>query len=639
MSAMFGIVRLDDQAVAPADIDCMAAAMDYRGPDGYSKWFNGGAGLGQLMLETTAEARYDKLPWREPLSGLVITADARIDNREELLAKLEVKGADTNRTGDSQLILQAYLKWGRRCVDHLVGEFAFAIWNSNDRTLFCARDHLGVKPFYFYKNDKALVFSSAVEGILALDWVPAQVNDARIADYLVPRLERIDKTSTFYQSIYRHPPAHIMTLERSRLATCQYWKMDEFSETRLKDDGEYAEAFHEMMARVILPRLRNVSGVGVSLSGGIDSGAIVGVGRQLMQVNHNDVLHTFSGVSRDDPNCGETQRLANIIAQGGVRATTVCHEQLSEMLDDLMRVPRATTDLFDNEMTLYPAMCIAARSKGVNIMLDGVDDVIMDNVAQYTAYQLRAGRWGDAWREISAISALSDGEISRASLLKDDLRTLVRSPMLVSIKRRMQKQPRIEDLIRSSIVNKELARAVDLPGRLDALRQNWPVRMLSSLRAANAAEINHPFLTVALERYDRIAARYAVEPRHPYMDKRFVEFCLALPWQQKDWRGWPKITLRRCMQGTLPEPSLWQQDRQHLGWRFTTSRLALLRMTVKTQLLGSLDELAAYVDVVKVRDAVTGFLGGKPTMLDEMFTWRALCLILWLRRQEGASCE
>jgi len=639
MSAMFGIVRLDDQAVAPADLDCMAAAMDFRGPDGYGKCCNGTAGLGQLMLETTAEARYDKLPWREPLSGLVITADARIDNRDELLGKLEIKGAAAGRTGDSQLMLLAYLKWGRRCVDHLVGDFAFAIWNSNDRTLFCARDHMGVKPFYFYKSDRALVFSSAVEGILALDWVPGQFNDARIADYLVPRLERIDKTSTFYQNIYRHPPAHVMTLERHRFATYQYWKMDELSETRLKDDGEYAEAFHEMMVRVILPRLRNVSGVGVSLSGGMDSGAIVGVGRQLMQARHNEVLHTFSGVSRDDTNCGETQRLGDIIAQGSVHATTVCHEQLSEMLEDLMRVPYATSDLFDNDMTLYPAMCIAARSKGVNILLDGVDDVVMDNVAQYTAYQFRAGHWGDAWHEISAISALSDGEINRTSLLKDDLRTLVRSPMLVSIKRRMQKQPNIEDLIRSSIVNKELARAVDLAGRLDALRQNWPVRMLPSLRAANVAEINQPFLTVALERYDRIAARYAVEPRHPYMDKRFVEFCLALPWQQKDWRGWPKITLRRCMQGTLPEPSLWQQDQQHLGWRFTTSRLALLRMTIETQLLGPLDDVEHYIDVDKVRDAATRFLKGEPTMLDEMFTWRALCLILWVRRQEGASRE
>ncbi|MCX2980783.1 asparagine synthetase B [Halieaceae bacterium IMCC14734] len=635
MSAMFGIVRFDGGQVNPADMQLMAAAMDYRGPNGEGLWCDGRVGLGHLMLHTTAESLGETLPWQDPFSSLVITADARIDNRPELLAKLNISGSLASATADSQLILLAYRKWGEQCLEHLLGDFSFAIWDEQKKTLFCARDHMGVKPFYYYHSDSAVVFSSAVEGILALDWVPKTLNEPRITDYLLGSLEGIDKTSTFYRHIARHPPAHTLEVNYSgRLSRRQYWQLEDRGELYLATETEYNEAFLEQLNQAIRPRLRSAGDAGVALSGGIDSGAIVAIARQLMPTEYGGKLQTFSGASRDAANCSETRRLLDVIAQGGVEANTVFQDQMAEFEHELSPLLHHTCDPFDNRMSLYPTVCAAAKRAGVRVLLDGVDDVIMDTVEQDTAYMLRSGNWAAVWREHGAIARLSGGDSSRTSLLLDDFRSLLITPALRSLWRKLKTHPSVEQLIEGTILNRQFASDTALPERLETMRLNQPVKMLKSLRCANAAEISQPWLTVALERYERIAARHGVEPRHPYCDKRFVEFCLTLPAAQRDYQGWPKITLRRAMQGKLPEASLWQADGEHLGWSFTQARLAQYRPLIESVLLGDMDDMADYLDIDKVIKAARGTLSGTPAPDQETFTWQALCLTLWVRRQK-----
>ena len=166
MSGIAGIVNLDGSPVDRSEVEALTAQLRRRGPDGEGVWVEGNVGLGHTLLRTTSEPEHQSQP--TSLDGQVwITADARVDDRAELVRKLvasdrsEIRQLGELRSAsDEALILHAYHAWGEACVDHLLGDFAFAIWDGRRRRLFCARDQLGVKPFFFAITGQLLLFSS-----------------------------------------------------------------------------------------------------------------------------------------------------------------------------------------------------------------------------------------------------------------------------------------------------------------------------------------------------------------------------------------------------------------------------------------------------------------------------------------------
>ena len=154
-----------DGRSAVANLERMNSILAHRGPDGAVVWHNGVVGLGHRMLHTTPESLREVLPLVNRGADLVITADARIDNREELIASLDLKHRPAAELADSELILAAYEKWGDHSPEKLLGDFAFVIWDGRQRSLFCARDHFGVKPFYyFYRPGHLFAFASEIKG-------------------------------------------------------------------------------------------------------------------------------------------------------------------------------------------------------------------------------------------------------------------------------------------------------------------------------------------------------------------------------------------------------------------------------------------------------------------------------------------
>jgi asparagine synthase (glutamine-hydrolysing) len=149
MSGICGQFNLDNATVAQADLRAMTSMLELRGPDRTKRWLDGPFGLGHTLLATTPELQFEHQPFTHAESECVITADVRLDNREELLDAFR-RLADRNSTGDAELILLAYLKWGEDCVDRLLGDFAFSIADPRERKLFCARDHFGMRPLYYH---------------------------------------------------------------------------------------------------------------------------------------------------------------------------------------------------------------------------------------------------------------------------------------------------------------------------------------------------------------------------------------------------------------------------------------------------------------------------------------------------------
>ncbi|MEM6753927.1 MAG: lasso peptide isopeptide bond-forming cyclase, partial [Cyanobacteria bacterium P01_C01_bin.38] len=272
MSGIVGIRYLDKRPVDSESISKMIDVLAHRGPDGADIWVDGCVGLGHLMLQTTPESLIEKLPYCNQSGDLAITADARIDNRDELIAALQINNRPADKIVDSELILAAYEKWGEDCPNHLLGDFAFAIWDKRKQILFCARDHMGVKPFYYYYYDNTFVFGSEIKALLCLEEVPRRLNEVRIADYLNLMLE--DKVITSYRGILRLPPAHIMVVSLQGINSKCYWWLDRNREIKLDSDAAYAEEFRKIFTEAVRCRLRSAFPIVSQLSGGLDSSSV-----------------------------------------------------------------------------------------------------------------------------------------------------------------------------------------------------------------------------------------------------------------------------------------------------------------------------------------------------------------------------
>jgi asparagine synthase (glutamine-hydrolysing) len=272
MSGIVGIINTDGQPVDLRLLERMTGYLAFRGPDAQETWSQGPVGLGHTLLRTVDDTRPDCQPLT--LDGQVwIVADARVDGRGELRRKLRSHGcSDLEEATDAELILHSYLVWGEACVRHLIGDFAFAIWDELRRRLFGARDHFGVKPFFYARVGNCLVFSNTLNCLRMHPDVSDKLNDLAIADFLLFDFNQ-DLATTTYADINRVPPAHCLTWQDGVLKKRRYWTLPLEGPLSYARQQDYVDHFTELLAQAVGDRLRT-SRIGVFMSGGLDSSTV-----------------------------------------------------------------------------------------------------------------------------------------------------------------------------------------------------------------------------------------------------------------------------------------------------------------------------------------------------------------------------
>ncbi|MCB0208876.1 MAG: asparagine synthetase B [Anaerolineae bacterium] len=638
MSGLAGIHYFDQRPVAEDDLQRMIASLHHRGPDRSAIWHCGPTGLAHCMLWTTPESLHETLPLVDSGGQLAITADARLDNRTELISALNLIDQPPQTLSDSQLILAAYAKWGDACPAKLIGDFAFVIWDGRRRQLICARDFFGVKPLYYYYGPGIFTFASEIKALLTLPEVPRRLNEARVADYLMERLEEIDKTSTFYQEIYRFPPGQTLVIEGSHCRWQTHFRLDPGAEIRCRSDEEYTAAFLEVFSEAVRCRLRSAYPMASMLSGGLDSSAIVGLARQMVPANGQGRLHTLSAISNEGVHCLETTHTRAVLNQGHVEAHTIRPDQLSQYTAELDETLHHCDDLFDHLIWHVPlSMYLLARRYHLRAVLDGIDGDMVASLSttHHINYLIRAGRWPTAVRE--AMGLQTYGYSARNLLYYNSLSHL--SPYIPAVLKQIRRKfsserDLFQEAIAGTIINPDFARNVNVTSRLQQLYENFDTTHCSTLTEATARFFKAPRLTVGIERYGRIAAQQGVEPRHPLLDTRLVQFCLALPWSQKINRGHTKIILRRAMAGRLPESVCWRTGKEHLGPDFFEAWLQLKRDFINEIMAGQLNRISAYVDISAVRAAYRRCLQANQWTEDGFPVWQAVTLTYWLSRHK-----
>ena len=289
MSGIVGIVNFDG---APVDRDLvtrMTESMVFRGPDALQILVERNVGFGHTMLRTTWEAEDEKQPLT--LDGKIwLTADARIDGRAELTQKLGVSESTNN---DAELILRAYHSWKEQCIDHLIGDFAFAIWDSNEHRLFCARDHFGVKPLYYARTSAdCFIFSNTLNTLRLHPSVSDELHEPAIADYVLFGLNQ-DLASTTFRDIQRVPAGHTLSISKSSLTIRRYWQLT--ADNAKDPDKNCVEQFQQLLTTATKDRLRT-SRIGISMSGGLDSTSLAAITQDLLRDDRRSSIRACTNV-------------------------------------------------------------------------------------------------------------------------------------------------------------------------------------------------------------------------------------------------------------------------------------------------------------------------------------------------------
>jgi asparagine synthase (glutamine-hydrolysing) len=592
------------------------------------------------MLRTTPESLDELLPCEDLSGELVITADARLDNRRELLDHLRPAGLNLGRETDSELILAAYRRWGSRCVDKLLGDFAFAIWDRQKNRLFCARDHFGVKPFYYYLAPSgAFIFATEVKALLALPEVPYELNEVRLGDHLAGVIA--DAGSTFFRAIMRLPAAHTMTVSGGKATQRRYWSFDPARDVRLSSDAEYAEAFRELFTEAVGCRLRSAGPAGSLLSGGLDSSSITCVARNLL-AGHSHPLQTFSTIFDVVPECDERRFINPILFENGIDPHFIqgnqhgpfrCLEQLHAYQDQPPFGPNSAMI-----WSLYEAVGAA----NVRVLLDGHDgDTTVSHGERYLHEVAQAGRWLKLTAELRGITRQQGGstwELLRAFGWRYGVNPFINRHRSLRLARRIYRRAAngpmklAAPLTWSELLNPHFASQINMPERYSAWRQTI-AKTAATEREAHYRHLAHPMQAFALELHDSAAGAFAIEKRYPFWDKRLVEFCLALPADQKLSRGWTRVVLRRAMKGILPPEVQWRRDKMDFVPSLAYGLKVFEREQLEEVIIRNPGALEEYVNLCALRRAYQRFLDqeSESDSWDLFAIWKTVSLASWLK--------
>lgn len=567
MSGICGVVRLDGRAVTNDDVGVLLSRLHQRGPDRSGVHCSGPAGLGHALLATTPEALAEPMPFSHTESGCIITADVRLDNRSELIAALGIdpKG---RVIGDGELILRAYLKWDTACTSHLLGDFAFAIWDARLRRLFAARDHTGMRQLiHHYRQGHIFAFATEADALARHPDIPAEINELRIADYL-EGMESADLTSTFFKGTHRLPPAHAMTLEDGQLKSWRYWHPDPPQRLHLPCNEAYAEALRTVLSQAVTARLRSPEPVGAMLSGGMDSGSVAALGAQVLKQQGAAPLATFSGATRD-PACIESRTIRFAQTIDHIDPHTIYLEDMAEYGEELAHLTWESSEPFDGHMVIIRAVYMAARKAGHKVVLDGVGGDTTLHPDNMIAYHLRHGRIMQAWREAAGERHFWGPSWPTHRNFLTGARQAFMPQALRDLRHKIERGRIARRVDSKSLVAPSLADRIGLKERRAQNKAHVGLRLDGRFDDRRKLAL-HPYIIMGRERYDRVAAQQGIEPRDPFMDRRVIELCLSMPPEQMQQNGWAKFVLREAMAGLMPDGVRWRTGKQHVGGRFGT---------------------------------------------------------------------
>ena len=523
-------------------------------------------------------------------------------------------------------MLEGYRRWGPDAFARFNGAFACAIWDAHEQSLVLARDHLGIKPLFYFLSSQLLIFASEVKGVLADPRCPKRVDETGIAEYLVCHRLLLDSETTFYQGIRRLRPAHVLTVSTATADGRRYWQIDPERQDTHADDDACVEAIRELLVDAVRIRMPDSTRVAAALSGGLDSSSVVCLLDHLNRKERAGTmsLDTFS-FTFDDDEADERELVDVVAAQTGAvhHHLHVLRPELFDELDELIR--RNDGPMLENGILLLWDKKRAVRQRGLDVLFSGLggDELFMGDLT-YFADLLRQGRWRSLYREVRSVHPW-DRSTGKRTSLADLVRSYTIAPLI----------PNWASALRRSHLGRPFPpnwMSRDLVARTGVGRHipRRPPPHFPTLYAQYCYDVfHHEIVSANLPYHDVTSATFAVDTRFPLMDVRLVEALFALPRTWKIHLGAVRMLQKRAMAFVLPKEVLTD----HLKKDFHPTLNRFQRQIYRDQLggpfTGTRQLSGGYVDWGKLETSYRSFVDagvGNPYPL-----WLAVNLERWLR--------
>jgi asparagine synthase (glutamine-hydrolysing) len=559
MSAIAGIIHLKKEPVPFEHGRNIMKGLEKFPADDIQVWHKHNAFIGNHAQWITPESVGEQQPFYDSERQCVITADAIIDNREELFEKLQVERSKQKHMPDSQLILLAYYKWGEESPRHLVGDFAYMIWDVREQTLFGARDFSGSRTLYYYKDDERFAFCTTIMPLFTLPGVKKELNEEWMAEFLAIPLnfESVDPSSTTYKNISQLAPSHSITINEGRIRLSRYcYLMEGKNILKLKSNEEYEEAFRDIFDKAVKSRIRTHHSVGAHLSGGLDSGSVASFAAKELK-KQNKELNTFSYVPVEGfKDWTHKSRVANetpfikatVNHVGNINDQYLSFDERNPFteIDEWLETMETPYKFFENTYWLR-GIYEQAQLNNIGVILNGQRGnwtISWGPALEYYAVLIKKLKWISLYKELNQFSKNIRGKKSKifTAARKKAFPTLT---SLVNFD---------EPFHFPMIINQHFANKTNVFDKLKDHNIDISLSQLPSAYETRKRQFEQLYYWSITGTYGaKFSLRYSVWDRDPTNDLRLIKFCLSVPEDQFVHRGLDRSLVRRATKEYLPD--------------------------------------------------------------------------------------
>ena len=523
----------------------MTDAIAHRGPDGEGAWISQDetVALGHRrlsILDLSVQAN-QPMHWKDKYS---ITFNGEIYNYIELREQLKLKGYQFKTESDTEVILACYEEWQEKCLLHLDGMFAFAMFDHVKKELFCARDRFGEKPFYYSFYNNCFVFASEMKALWAFG-VPREANHKMLYLYLTEDLVEnpLNQNETFYKNIYKLKGSHYFFYRgESQIQEQQYWRID-LNKSLEIDSKQISNHFLELLTKSVKRRLRSDVMVVSSLSGGLDSSSIVALVSELSNQNHTFSAR-FKNFKKDEG------KYIDLVTNQFKTSHHNVDVNEKDLLADLNQLIWHQEEPFQTG-SIYAQWCVykAAKKNNILVMLDGqgADEYLCGYDKDFKFYLKEI--YSDKVASKSFIDAIENNHQYKVKLSSKDQLSLQSHFIYHLLAKSNQKFGRKVP----EGINKEFHQVNHFI--------ESPFKEFSNLKQTLLHEMTNQGLEKLLKFADRNSMAHSVEVRLPFLFHELVEFVFSLKSSALLENGWSKAILRNSVETLLPNEIVRRKDK------------------------------------------------------------------------------
>lgn len=581
-------------------------------------WVSGPTALLYAVEGVGSETSVGAQPTLDRATGSVVVVDGRLDARADLGATL---GVDVGDLTDAELVLAAYRIWGVAAPEHLVGDFAFAIWDSQACRLVVARDPVGARTLYYSEWGGAVRFASTLEQMLSVRGISTEIEREAVARYLYGDF-RPSAGNSYYRHIHCLPGGHTLVADSERrVALRRFWQWPDTPAALRPLTSDDEEQFREVFADAVRDRLRAARDVAVMLSGGLDSGAVASVVGSLHESGGLRPARTYSIVF-------DTERFRRMDERAYSRSIVeryrFRHRELPAddrepfMFFEKWRPVFNEPNFAPFDGTLYLPLA-AARGDGARTMLMGhAGDLVVAAGSRWFTELVSPGSWRELHRQLRGHAHRGGRSEARALATAVLFRLL---PATLQRGAESRRGPRHD-----AWIPRGLRTEFELDARPPAHSgaNAWWYEIRDYFALVGQGRGNH---------LDRMFRLFGLEQRQPFLDTRLMSLMLRMPPQAFYSDGVQKTLLRRSLSDVLPPLVRDRVDKADFGGLLTAGLRGSYRPFVESLLRSSEIVRQGYVLEQPWEGSVRDFLAGESKPYAAY--WRSITLEMWLRHRSG----